>query len=712
MIQLFSILCVIIAAVLGWIVYTNDRNATANKYYGAFSLASSFWLFCNLVTTPGPIDFTDEVIQFFGSLISLSSVVSLILLIYFSYNFISRKLPLAFRVYFIFQIVFLSAISFTSLNVSAVDGELTVGALYPLVVFFQVTNFVIILLPLYSTGQETEIEKKRRKFLRRSILASLLPIFILGSVVPLFGYENVSNIAPAFSIVFLVIFARAILARELFDIRETVARATAYVLSLSTLVAIYLSLLFGVSQAFSTTTATDWRVRLFYLAIAILSALSFQPIKRFFDKVTSQVFFRDAYDPQQLIDEISNQLVTHYELDKLGDSVAAVIVKYLKVDFCSFYVSESAKQHLFGTKKDITFMKADDITRGMTANIMLIDEHHENHHNIEKSLKRDIEKTGAKMVVKLESTSVNIGAMFIGPKKSGSSFSQNDIRVIDILSDELALAFQNATRFEQISTFNATLQQKIEAATQELTRTNHKLQALDEAKDEFISMASHQLRTPLTSIKGYLSLVLDGDIGEITPQQRQLLGQAFTSSQRMVYLIADLLNVSRLRTGKFIIEPTEVQLANVVSEEMKQIEEAAKAKKQKLIYKKPKSFPALQLDDNKIRQVMMNFMDNAIYYTPNGGEIKIELIKKRSSIEFRVTDNGIGVPKPEQHKLFTKFYRAGNARSVRPDGTGLGLFMAKKVIVASGGALLFKSTEGKGSMFGFTFPLNKRKTGT
>ncbi|MEI9913446.1 MAG: sensor histidine kinase [Candidatus Saccharibacteria bacterium] len=109
------------------------------------------------------------------------------------------------------------------------------------------------------------------------------------------------------------------------------------------------------------------------------------------------------------------------------------------------------------------------------------------------------------------------------------------------------------------------------------------------------------------------------------------------------------------------------------------------------------------LDETKTRQVIMNFVDNAIYYTPAGGKIHVGLVDNPSSVELRVEDNGIGVPVTEQHHLFTKFYRAGNARKARPDGTGLGLFMAKKVILAEGGSIIFESQEGKGSTFGFVF---------
>ena len=172
--------------------------------------------------------------------------------------------------------------------------------------------------------------------------------------------------------------------------------------------------------------------------------------------------------------------------------------------------------------------------------------------------------------------------------------------------------------------------------------------------------------------------MLEGDAGKLNPNQRSFLDQAFTSSQRMVYLIADLLNVSRLKTGKFVIETKPTYLPDVIESEISQLYETAKARELTLKFNKPKNFPMMNLDETKVRQVIMNFTDNAIYYTPHGGKITLELTENKHSVEFSVHDNGIGVPKSEQHHLFSKFYRAGNARKARPDGTGLGLFMAKK----------------------------------
>jgi signal transduction histidine kinase len=316
----------------------------------------------------------------------------------------------------------------------------------------------------------------------------------------------------------------------------------------------------------------------------------------------------------------------------------------------------------------------------------------------EPSIKRVMKKMPLKSVyqVKLMVRRRLVGVLMVGFYNPAEQLTSVDTLLIDRLSESIGVALDNKLLFEEN-----------QHVVRQLRESNSKLRALDETKDDFISMASHQLRTPLTSVKGYLSMVLEGDVGKLNKQQKEMLGQAFFSSQRMVYLIADLLNVSRLKTGKFIIDQAKVNLAELVEQEIGQLKETAATKGLNLTYQRPKAFPDLMLDETKTRQVIMNFTDNAIYYTQPGGKIRVRLVATANTVEFRVEDNGIGVPKSEQPHLFTKFYRAGNARKARPDGTGLGLFMAKKVIIAQGGSLIFESKEGKGSTFGFTFSKSK-----
>ncbi len=255
------------------------------------------------------------------------------------------------------------------------------------------------------------------------------------------------------------------------------------------------------------------------------------------------------------------------------------------------------------------------------------------------------------------------------------------------------------------------LERQVQAATAKLRKVNDELRRLDETKDEFVSMASHQLRTPLTSIKGYISMVLEGDAGELNDDQRRLLTEAFTSSERMVRLIGDFLNVSRLQNGKFMIDRSlSADLSQVVQQEINNVSEIAEARGIGIAYHQPSHFPHLFIDEDKLRQVIMNFLDNAIYYSGDSRVISVRLYTNEGAAVFEVVDHGIGVPASAQKRLFTKFFRAENAQVQRPDGTGVGLYLAKQVITGHGGKVLFRSTEGEGSMFGFRLPIKKLST--
>jgi signal transduction histidine kinase len=255
----------------------------------------------------------------------------------------------------------------------------------------------------------------------------------------------------------------------------------------------------------------------------------------------------------------------------------------------------------------------------------------------------------------------------------------------------------------EIARFNDTLQDRVRSATARLRSANKNLKTLDKAKDDFISMASHQLGTPLTAITGYLSMVLDNDKRNMTIEQREFITFALEAAEKMVGMSSDMLNVSRLNSGRFLIQRQSVDMAKMVEQEVHQLIPAAKRKKLKLTMDLPKEPVMANIDESKTRQVIMNFIDNAIYYTQSGG-VHVTLKAGKGNVELRVVDTGIGVPPAEQAKLFSKFYRAENAKVVRPDGTGLGLYLAKRVIEDQNGHIIFETTSDKGSTFGFTLP--------
>ncbi len=483
----------------------------------------------------------------------------------------------------------------------------------------------------------------------------------------------------------------AITAQKLFDIRLVIARSLGYVVSLGVIAVIFSTPVLLATTHLLHVTLSSTTIAFLVVATCVVAVI-FQPLKNGFDRLSSRIFDRDYYEIQDVLDKLGNLLVGSVDAHKIEKQSIEILGGALKPLNMRYLLISSLEN-----KSDFEMLQTLKKTR---INTVVIDELDSNKYSALHSI---LGQNNVNAAVRLRTKDEDLGFILVGLKKSGQSYTDMDKRLLTIAADEIAISLQNALRFEEIERFNITLQQKVDEATLKLRRANEKLRALDETKDDFISMASHQLRTPLTSVKGYLSMVLEGDTGKITKTQKDMLGQAFFSSQRMVYLIADLLNVSRLKTGKFIIEPAPVNLAELVNQELKQLVETAATKSLTLSYEQPKEFPTLMLDETKTRQVIMNFADNAIYYTPAGGHITVKLVNNPETIELRVEDNGIGVPKAEQHHLFTKFYRAGNARKARPDGTGLGLFMAKKVIAAEGGSIIFESTEGKGSTFGFVF---------
>jgi signal transduction histidine kinase len=323
-------------------------------------------------------------------------------------------------------------------------------------------------------------------------------------------------------------------------------------------------------------------------------------------------------------------------------------------------------------------------------------------------LRRMLHGSKVAMFAPLRRNDQLLGYIFVGNRRGGR-YSKKDANKLALIADELTIVVQNALSLEEVRELNATLQQRIDVATKELRSSNAQLKHIDEVKDEFMSMASHQLRTPLTSIKGYLSMVIDGDVGKITPRQHKLLLEAFNSSERMVRLIADFLNVSRLQTGRFIIEKVPADIKSAIKQEIKELELLASSHDIKLKLNMTEKPLPIVADESKIRQVVMNFVDNAIYYSPVKSTIVVSVERVRDWMTVTVVDMGIGVPEDEQRKLFTKFFRAKNARKQRPDGTGVGLYLARRVITAHGGSIIFSSDEGKGSTFGFRIPLDSSR---
>jgi signal transduction histidine kinase len=275
-----------------------------------------------------------------------------------------------------------------------------------------------------------------------------------------------------------------------------------------------------------------------------------------------------------------------------------------------------------------------------------------------------------------------IGVLVAGFSKPTSKISVEKRKMISSIADQAAIAIENAKLY------------------QEVEKANIKLKELDKLKNEFLSIASHQVRTPLSIIKGYISLLRGKKAGEISEQQDHFMKNIQEANDQLINIINDFLNLSRIEQKRMKLEISESDIEKIIEQVTERLNHEAELKNIKLNFvKETQNIPKVNIDEPKIIEVITNLVDNAIKYSPEKSEVKVTLKKDGDMLKISVTDHGIGIPDDFRDKLFQKFSRAHNAIQHQPNGNGIGLFLVKKIIDAHHGKISIASKEGKGTTF-------------
>lgn len=229
---------------------------------------------------------------------------------------------------------------------------------------------------------------------------------------------------------------------------------------------------------------------------------------------------------------------------------------------------------------------------------------------------------------------------------------------------------------------------------------------IESIKSDFVSLASHQLRTPLSAVKWYAEMLMEKKHGELSAKQQEYLQEIYRSNQRAINLVNDLLDVSHIQQGQIHLELRPTKIERVIEETIDYFAATVKANKTTINFEIINGpIPTIEADQEKLKRVIMNLLSNSIKYTPQQGTVRITVAKDPTRLTISVIDTGIGIPREDQKKVFGKFFRSPNVIKMAPDGTGLGLYIAKSLVEAMGGRIGFRSEEGHGATFYFTLPL-------
>ncbi len=317
---------------------------------------------------------------------------------------------------------------------------------------------------------------------------------------------------------------------------------------------------------------------------------------------------------------------------------------------------------------------------------------------IDRNFVEKVQKTlGVKTTITVPVSSKNkiLGCLIFSVKKSEKDVSTYEWDIIHGYADAVGIALDNSLLYTDLQT-----------TTKKLDEANKHLQELDKLKDEFVSLASHELRTPMTAIKSYVWMVQNHKAGDITDTAQKYLAIVYSSTERLIHLVNDMLDISRIESGRFQLHPAPFKFADLVHEI--QTEFLAKAGERHMNWQTSIDPPdtTVTADRDKIEQVLENLVGNAFKFTGDGGTVTLKAFIKDNNLAVAISDTGRGIAKEDMSKLFTKFGRLGEGLpTLSQPGTGLGLYLSKQFIELHHGHVTVDSALGRGSTFTFTLPL-------
>lgn len=535
-----------------------------------------------------------------------------------------------------------------------------------------------------------------------------------------FKYFTLLWAGPTATLILISFAAYAIFRYRLMDIHLAFRRSFLKII----LAAFTYGAFYGVSWLFIETFGSVWAKPSLIsgIFIAILFAVMWTQVEKLTLKFSNKYVYASIYTIQDTISNLTRQLTTIVNLNKIAASISNAMIQVMDIEKVAILVKEINKNN-FKIQQIIGFNEKKILNINQKSVSNWLNEHKSALVQGEIALQAEdnpkakeyghlcriagaMKKLNIELCLPLIVRDNLIGFILLGEKKSANAYTAEDIKLLETLSNQASVAIENALLYDN-------MEEIIAGQTADLRNKNQRLEKLLKMRSEFLDIASHQLRTPVSVIKGNLSMFLEGDFDKNPSAQKTALQSMFEKTEKLNSIINDILIASEVDTDNLNLSPlaqTE-DVGQIAAKSIKFLQDRITAKKINFTFAPPREKLPVKSYERYLSIVIDNLIDNAITYTPNGGSVNIVLTKEKETngqeiIKFAVTDSGIGVPQADQKKLFDKFRRAGNANNMKTDGTGIGLFIVKKLVKAhQGGQIGFVSQENKGSTFWFSLPM-------
>jgi signal transduction histidine kinase len=703
MLELLSvIIVVVVSSSLGLVTYYNNPKSATNRIFSLFAASIIFWAIIMFLTLQ---PYGHDQVLFLIRLSMLAAIAMSTCVLFLSHTIPSHTFRMKKR-YAIPLFIFaclgmataMSPFMFTGLEIEGANLEPIAG---PGMLMFLATGLgysisgIGILLRKYLKSQGRERAQFRYVLLGITLMHALL-IWANFIVVLVFKSSDYMNLGPLFTLTFLISTAYAIIKHRLLDIRFVVARTISFVLLTALLAGIYGLALFQLPAILPP----EYQIPA-YILVAIIMAYTFVPLRRLVEHLSDSIFHRQPYSSERFLSGLGKILRSTLEIGRLSKQVSTELLSTLQVQYVAFVVltdTGPAVINLTGhrQKLPLTDNTLHNLITSADYKLLLYDDLDE---SPAKMLLRSLE-AGAILPLTIKST--HHGLIILGQKASGETYTNQDIDVLNILLPQLSIAVQNAKSFDEISKFNVKLKEEIDKATSDLKSANKHLKHLDQLKDEFVFIATHELKNPVTAMRGYLSMINEGSFGEVPKPMHEAVQQLTLSNQQLVDLVNDLLQIARAEAKTITVTTEPVDLKKVVDDVIEAEKPMTTHKALTINHEAPLPM-VVKADPQRLKEVVQNLLSNAIKYS-NQGTITITHDVSADKITTNVIDQGRGIGPEDQKKLFSRFFRSDDVASAGIPGTGLGLFIVKQLVERMGGAINFTSEPNVGSTFSFSLP--------